>query len=71
MRIKRITSQDRRDFQAIFECEHCHYTVDRWGYDDENFHRNVIPSWVCGKCAKTASEDYRPLAPKYPPGVIV
>ena len=67
MKIKRIISQYRRDFCAIYECEHCGYeTPEQSGYDDRNFHVNVIPAMVCPKCGKKAGEDYRPLATKYP-----
>lgn len=69
MRIKEITSQSRRDFWAIYECEHCgQETEEQRGYDDANFHNNVIPQMVCKECGKSASENYRPLATKYPEG---
>jgi Zn ribbon nucleic-acid-binding protein len=69
MRIKKINSQHRRDFRADYECEHCgHIKKDAYGYDDANFHNNVIPEMECQKCGKTASKDYRPLATKYPEG---
>ena len=54
MKIKQITYQNRRDFQAIFQCEHCGNEVDHWGYDDTNYHNNVIPAMKCEKCGKTA-----------------
>lgn len=67
MRIKEITSQHRRDFKAIYECEHCGYEKKGTGYDDLNFHNYVIPNEMkCDKCGKLASENYRPLQPKYP-----
>jgi predicted RNA-binding Zn-ribbon protein involved in translation (DUF1610 family) len=53
MRIKEITSQSRRDFYAIYECEHCGHTHKGSGYDDDNFHRNVVPNMNCPKCGKT------------------
>ena len=65
MKIKTITSQSRRDFTAIYECEHCGETESGEGYDDDNFHRNVIPAMKCPKCGKTAGDDYRPRATKY------
>jgi transcription elongation factor Elf1 len=68
MRIKEITYQHRRDFKAIYECEHCGSIVKGGGYDDANFHNNVIPMMVCKKCGKTADENYRPLTTKYPEG---
>lgn len=67
MKIKKITYQNRRDFKAIYECEHCGaVTEEKWGYDDANFHQNVIPDMVCEVCGKKADESYRPLATKYP-----
>lgn len=71
MRIKEITSQSRRDFHAVYECEHCGDTVEMGGYDDANFHQNVIPQFVCSKCGKKADEKYRPLTTKYPDGMQV
>ena len=71
MKIKTITSQSRRDFCAVYECEHCGATETGSGYDDANFHRNVIPAMVCKACGRTASEDYRALTTKYPEGEVV
>ena len=71
MKIERITYQNRRDLKAIFKCEHCGHEEEKWGYDDANFHNNVIPKMECKNCGKTASEDYRPLATKYPEGMQV
>lgn len=71
MRIKQIIHQNRRDFKAVFECEHCGYTAKSWGYDDANFHRNVIPAMKCPECGRTADENYRALSTKYPEGMEV
>ena len=71
MRIKRILSQYRRDFRAVFECEHCGATEERSGYDDAHFHNTVIPGMPCKQCGKKAAEDYRPLTTKYPEGYQV
>lgn len=71
MRIKEKTHQHRRDFKAIFVCEHCGHEKEEWGYDDANFHENVIPAMVCEVCGKTASEDYQPLATRYPEGLQI
>lgn len=68
MRIKKILHQYRRDFKAIYECEHCGYTKEDSGYDDYYFHNTVIPNMKCPSCGKIAAEDYRPLATKYPEG---
>ena len=71
MKIKKITSQSRRDFSAVYECEHCGHTTEGHGYDDSNFHQNVIPKMKCKQCGKTADENYRPLTTKYPDGATV
>lgn len=68
MKIQKILSQHRRDFTAIFECEHCGHTKKQGGYDDSYYHQTVIPKMVCPKCSKKAGEDYRALATKYPDG---
>lgn len=71
MKINKIISQNRRDFWGIFECEHCGDKLEKNGYDDSNFHKNVIPDMVCKKCGKKADENYRPLTTKYADGVQV
>ena len=71
MKIKEIISQSRRDFTAIYICEHCNYEKESYGYDDTNFHQNVIPTMKCDKCGQVAKKDYRPLTTKYPDGKII
>ena len=71
MKIQKIERQSRRDFYAIFECEHCGHVLHHYGYDDDNFHQNVIPKMKCPKCNKTAPEDYQPLKTKYPSHIII
>lgn len=71
MKIKTITSQHRRDFYALYECEHCGFEQKGSGYDDANFHQNVIPNMKCPECGSSASEDYRPLATRYAEGQVV
>jgi len=71
MRIKEIVSQSRRDFTAIYECEHCGETIKKPGYDDTYFHGVVIPKMLCEGCGKTASSDYRPLTTKHPDDAVV
>lgn len=66
MKIKEIKSQYRRDFTAIYECEHCGHEHEGSGYDDSYFHQTVIPEMKCQQCEKTSGSDYRPLATKYP-----
>jgi len=71
MKIKTITGQSRRDFWAIYECGHCGHTEKGSGYDDANFHQNVIPNMKCSKCGKKEGDTYRPLATKYPEGKVI
>ncbi|MGI6602743.1 MAG: hypothetical protein ACOX3P_03815 [Saccharofermentanales bacterium] len=75
MKIKRILQQHRRDFRAEYECQFCGHIAIGTGYDDANFHENVIPKMVCDSCGKSVAankdeltEEYRPLATKYPEG---
>jgi len=65
MKIKKILSQSRRDFRAIYVCEHCEFEKESGGYDDNNFHTNVIPKMKCNKCEKTSPINYEPLPTKY------
>lgn len=53
MKIKKIISQHRRDFQAVYECEHCGYTVKSYGYDDEYFHTEEQTSEAAERVKKT------------------
>ena len=66
MKIKEILGQHRRDFTATLECEHCgnedHLSS---GYDDANYHLNVIPQFECSECGKKAADNYRALTTKY------
>ena len=71
MKIQKILDQSRRDFTAVYECEHCGHTERGSGYDDANFHQNVIPKMKCKQCGKSAPGDYRALATKYPAGAVV
>lgn len=71
MKIKQITSQNRRDFNAVYVCDHCEHEHSGYGYDDSYFHNTVIPKMVCDKCGKMAKDDYRPLTTKYPDGMQV
>lgn len=48
-------SQHRRDFRGTYECEHCGYSYEGSGYDDANFHYNVIPNMKCKECGKTGT----------------
>lgn len=71
MHIKEMLSQNRRDFRAVYECEHCGSTEEKSGYDDSYFHDEVIPNMPCVKCGKKAGDGYKPASPMYPEGMIV
>ena len=71
MKIKKITSQNRRDYTAIMICEHCHNEQDDSGYDDAYYHKEVIPLMKCNSCGKVAPDEYTPKATKYPEGMQV
>lgn len=72
MKIKTITSQLRRDFEAILICEHCdHEEKLNDGYDDAFYHKEVIPSFKCDSCGKKAGDEYRPLTTKYRPDEVI
>ena len=46
------------DIYAEFECEHCGNIQNNVsGYNDDNFHENVIPSWECKKCGKKRAKN--------------
>lgn len=53
MKIIQITSRHRYDYSAILQCEHCgSHQSDPSGYDDINYHVNVMPRMACLKCGK-------------------
>lgn len=55
MHIKKKLSQYRRDFTALYECEHCGHEKKGDGYDDAYFHEHVIPGMPCPGCGMTAT----------------
>jgi len=71
MKIKTITSQTRRDFEALYECEHCGHTEKGYGYDDSYFHSVIIPKMTCSVCGKGSDPNYRPLTTKYPDNLTI
>ena len=62
MRIQKIIHRHRREFTAIYECEHFLHTYEGPGYDDGFFYWSVIPDWKCDSCGKKAKADYHPMA---------
>lgn len=69
MEIKQMVWQHRRDFSAIYECEHCSSEeLKEDCYDDKYYHENVIPAMKCKACGKSSGNDYVPKKTKYPEG---
>jgi protein-arginine kinase activator protein McsA len=65
MKIKKIIRQHRRDFTALYICEHCSAEQESIGYDDDYFHHKVIPEMICKECDKKAPKNYQALGTKY------
>ena len=68
MKIQKILSQHRRDFSALMVCEHCgHQETLNSGYDDDHYHKNVIPKMKCEECGEIAPiVSFIPQETKYP-----
>jgi hypothetical protein len=74
MKIEKISTQSRRDLYGTLKCEGCDHEQKFVGYDDQNYHHNVVPNIKCTACGKSAKElgaDVRPLEPKYPAHLTV
>ena len=71
MKIKEKLSQSRRDFTAIYVCEHCGYEYKSYGYDDTNFHHNVIPNMECPVCNKKSVDGLPTSGPIYQDHVVL
>lgn len=74
MKIKKITSQYRRDFTAIIECEFCNHTENTSGYDDSYYHKNVMPNKPCTICDKSTNSEkgeIQSFTTRYPEGFQV
>lgn len=75
MKIQEKTHQNRRDFSAILVCENCNHTqILKDGYDDRNYHDNVMPKIKCEKCDKCRNDlgitgDY--VETVYPAGYVI
>lgn len=69
MRIQSKVRQHRRDFTAVYVCEHCGATKTDSGYDDAYFHQTVIPGMRCEACRLTGSAPTS--APDVPEGVVL
>jgi predicted RNA-binding Zn-ribbon protein involved in translation (DUF1610 family) len=75
MKITRMNWQHRRDFSAEYTCEGCgNKQIDDSGYDDDYYHRNVIPNKKCAKCGEssiTLGVTIKPQKTKYPEGLQI
>lgn len=69
MKIKTKLRQHRRDFTAIYQCERCGFEHKESGYDDANFHHNVIPEMVCPDCGEVGRGPSS--SPDVPAGVVL
>ena len=65
MKLKGLITQNRRDFYAICECDHCEATETWAGNDDYYSDYKVTPKMVCSTCGEVARSKYSPLATKY------
>lgn len=74
MKITTIDTQSRRDLYGKMTCEGCGHEQKFVGYDDDNYHRNVVPNVPCKSCGKSSKDLGAvsvPLTPKYPAHVTV
>jgi hypothetical protein len=57
MQLTRKFDQHRFDFSWDYECELCGHTgTNTSGYDDYNYHINVIPKILCPICNKSSND---------------
>ena len=63
-------SKKETQMSDLKPCPFCGNTYEGSGYDDTNFHQNVVPDMKCKKCGKSSNsepqENPRPLTTKYP-----
>lgn len=71
MHIDHKIRQYRRDFTARYVCEHCTYSAEGEGYDDEHFHATVIPAMVCPACGKTGDPEHPTSSPDVDPNLTL
>ena len=57
MKIKEVLSSNRNDFTATMVCEGCeHEQKLSTGYDDDPYHKFVIPNQKCDACGKCRND---------------
>lgn len=54
MKIHKVNNSYGYDFYWEGICEHCSAINEKMppGYDDTNYHKNVIPKMICKSCGK-------------------
>lgn len=60
MFILKILNQHGFDFTGIYKCEHCQKEKQAYGYNDDNFHINIVPEMVCDYCHKKTTKSVSP-----------
>jgi len=61
MFIVKSFNHHRNDFSYVMACEHCsHEETCNSGYDDANYHNNVIPNKFCKSCGKNRMGGKKP-----------
>lgn len=71
MHLAKKERQHRRDFVGLYDCEHCGHQQHGPGYDDENFHNNVIPAMKCHACGQTAAPSSSRTRPDIAPWAVL
>ncbi len=71
MRIKKILRRHRRDFFAIYQCEHCDHKSEGSGYDDSNFHDYVVPEMKTPACGEVSPDSYAPRAANFAEHTVI
>ena len=56
MQLTKMKNKIRNDFTGVYVCEFCKFQEESYGYDDNDFHRNVIPKMKCKACKKSTNE---------------
>lgn len=74
MKLIEKKNQNRRDFNGIYRCENCGEIEEVDGYDDRNFHDNVMPARECKSCGKSTNDlgvEKEHVPTKYPDYMVV
>ncbi|SCB51764.1 hypothetical protein GA0061099_102142 [Bradyrhizobium yuanmingense] len=59
MKIQTLTDQLRNDLYGTLVCEHCEHSQKFVGYDDANWHNNVLPAIKCSTCLRDRSGEIK------------